>query len=96
MDSAGILNPPNPVFLTRSISQMLEEDKQHCEDADEAGFCDLMFPMKRGMHLLEQEAQTNHQQQNYRLRLQQHHLPVYCHGDKALSVLCISKWFINL
>lgn len=71
MDSTGILNPPNPVFITRSVSPMLEEDKQHCEDADEAGFCDLMFPMKRGMHLLEQEAQTNHQQQNYRLRLQQ-------------------------
>lgn len=29
---------------------MQEDDKQHCEDVDEIGFCDLMFLMEREVH----------------------------------------------
>lgn len=44
---------------------MQKDDKQHCKDVDEIGFCDLMFLVKREVHVVKTgKMHKTHWQQN--------------------------------
>lgn len=60
-------NPPGiqfGCFITGSISHTRNDEKQHGQDVDEVGFCDLMFLMKREGHAVKiGKMHTTHCQQ---------------------------------
>lgn len=57
-------NPPrDPIWLVHYQFYLLhaKDDKQHCKDVDEIGFCDLMFLMKREVHVVKmRKTHTTH------------------------------------
>lgn len=75
-----------------------KDDKQHCKDVDEIGFCDLMFLVKGEVHVVKmRKRHTTHWQQIIiSFILSRNHLWFYYRGDKDLAAFAFYSGLINL